>query len=562
MPPDLRITRCTLTVRRHGGWAWRSDPTDYVQAAMDAVERALSGALTESGLPDDAIVHLREPIRLTIGRDGRPDWPDGPPLADLLRAHDDDAPSGNSRADTDASASAPSSGPRTPAAADPATTISRDGAALSTTGEVPLEVSARGLARTLEQWSRTGRLGAVLTRWPEQTVSRWLSLIYRVSHALGAGAVEVTGDAVRRIADTLGISASDDPPDSAREHIDLLLLVGAIVAATGGQLPGPMTLREASTACHTTWPPDPDPGPAVDDRDNGETGAASAYSSERAAPAAGVTRWATPPVSNAMVPALPFLVLVQLVRIGYASAMVAAAGSRAEVLRALAAGIAGKVLPPPARGWRREPVEDAAVTAASGLDPSTVAQVALGLRSEEPHLALPLRDALVSLCGDGRSSTESVEITECPEGIICGDRAAGLPLAWVAAPDELAEVLAALGGPPAHRSDAFAGFAADVAARRAFPGVELPALERTLGAVAGAALGSLAYELWSEQTGDVSPGLFIERFADLEARVETTDRLTIALPRGRRWMDLHRHGLVDAWSVPWDAGGLWELVTW
>ncbi len=557
MTPDVQIRRCTLTVRRRGGWAWPTDPTDYLQAAMDAVERALTDALTDSGLPDDTDMYVREPVRLVIGRDGRPSWSNDAPLAHLLRAIRADATSVQSPGSTE---DARPPDPGTPTATNRPTTTGRDMDAPTPIGEIPAPVSARGLTRTLEQWSRSGRLETILARWPEQTVRRWLSLIYRVSRSLGPDSAEMTVDAVRRIAATLGIYAADNPADPTEKRVDLLRLVTAIVGAVGGRLPGPVTLHEAAEACATTWPTYPVPVASAEDI--GSVGSAASYPQPRGQATDSVRSRATPPMPVAMVPALPFLALVQLVRIGYASAMVAAAGGRTQILQALAAGIAGKVLPPPARGWRREPAEDTAVTAASGLDPAALSRAALAARSDEPQLARPLRDALVSLCADGRARTEPIELTECPQGIICGDRVAGLPLAWVATRRELADVLSTLGDPPVHRSAQFSGFAADLAARRAFPGVELPELERALGAAAGAALGSLAYELWPDLADGVSPGLLIERFADLEARVETTDRLTIGIPRGRRWLDLHHHGLVDAWAVPWNATGLWELVTW
>jgi hypothetical protein len=56
--------------------------------------------------------------------------------------------------------------------------------------------------------------------------------------------------------------------------------------------------------------------------------------------------------------------------------------------------------------------------------------------------------------------------------------------------------------------------------------------------------------------------LALERMRDLEAQVTLRDRVTIGVPRGQRWLDLSRAGLLDAWPVPWACGGLWELVTW
>ena len=84
-------------------------------------------------------------------------------------------------------------------------------------------------------------------------------------------------------------------------------------------------------------------------------------------------------------------------------------------------------------------------------------------------------------------------------------------------------------------------------------------LERHLASIVGTAIGSLGQELWGSEA-DVP--LTFEQLRDLEARVVVGDRVTIGLPLGQRWLDLHFAGLLDAWPVGWASRDIWELVTW
>ena len=107
--------------------------------------------------------------------------------------------------------------------------------------------------------------------------------------------------------------------------------------------------------------------------------------------------------------------------------------------------------------------------------------------------------------------------------------------------------------------DALAPLVGLLRPRRGIPGLDAPTLERQLGAIVGTAIGSLGQELWGEEA-DVP--LAFERLRDLDAQVVVGDRVMIGVPRGQRWLDLRRAGLLDAWPIPWAPGGVWELVTW
>jgi hypothetical protein len=111
------------------------------------------------------------------------------------------------------------------------------------------------------------------------------------------------------------------------------------------------------------------------------------------------------------------------------------------------------------------------------------------------------------------------------------------------------------------RGDGFGPLARTLHERRSVPGA--PALERHLGAAAGTALGLLARTLWGTDGAATSPVLALERLGDLEALVRCeSDGLVVALPRGQRWLDLQRGGLLELFTIPWLGGGRLEIGTW
>ena len=93
------------------------------------------------------------------------------------------------------------------------------------------------------------------------------------------------------------------------------------------------------------------------------------------------------------------------------------------------------------------------------------------------------------------------------------------------------------------------------AERPSVPRAANESCDNTLTLAAGLALGGIAWELWRERE-PTSPQLALTRFHDLDARIRVdAASVRVALPRGRRFDDLHAHGFLDDLSgVPWFGG--------
>jgi len=91
--------------------------------------------------------------------------------------------------------------------------------------------------------------------------------------------------------------------------------------------------------------------------------------------------------------------------------------------------------------------------------------------------------------------------------------------------------------------------------RPAIPLANDSQLESHLTMAAAVALGTIAWELWRE-TETTAPHVALDRFSDLDARVEyTTDSVVVSLPFGKRFLDLQRRALLhDVDDVPWFDG--------
>jgi len=543
MVADVVVRRCILTIRGRGGWGWGTDCSRYLAAVVPSIEQALVRVLRDCEIDPAVDVWVEEPISVTWRRDGT--LPDDvrQRLVDIVR-----------RAAEGAGAAAP-----TPAAdAAPAARAEQPAVSVMLPVPVPEVDAGTAVAGLLSAWSQSGRLRRIVASWPTETVAQWVESVRQA--AQGPDRAELTRSACAAIADVV-LADEQWPAEHVREVDRLLVLVGALTAAAGSRPIGSATFEQAVALAGFE--------PAV--RDNQAEVAADVVAEDgadtpEAEPAVAVQlRWALQSdlPRRAVVPGLPFLVVVQLSRIGYLDALVAVteAAQAPAAAQLVAAGLAGKVLPPPERGWRRQQAEAAAVAAAAGIPRRDMDAAVQALRADAERLVPPLTSALTALYAAGRSAADEVVVTATPDGVMCGEAAGALPIAWLPDPEALDAVVDQLGRPPLVHDDLFAPLVQQLAVRSAFPHLDVPALERHVGAAVGAALGSLAQELWGTDTAD-APLLALERFADLEVELRLNDALAVAVPRGQRWLDLSRAGLLDRWAIPWSPGGYWELVTW
>lgn len=595
MTADVRIRRCTATIRRRSGWSWGSGAEPHVTAALTGIEEAVEAAIAEAGLPADTDVYVAEPLRLDVGSDGVATASSRDALVELLRASmrvppygaapgasrgardaahgpaaatafpkpADDAGGDVSRARAidapidSAAARPPAPGPRAEphvagAAQARAGTSSEGGwtAPVGSLGGVPAldgEPPVDAIARILARWSRGGQLARITRAWPDAVMRDWLAAIAAAAAAQGSHEppAAMSAAAIGRIAEAL---FAPPPPDEASGDAErrLVVLLGAIAVALGDRLPDAETQLLARRAAgagdvpagrggqHAARrPPSREPAPAGD-------------------PAAAI--------GELVVPALPLLVLAQLSRIGYVDAIASAAAVAGlpRAAGALGAVVAAKALLEPAPG---DTAGDAVLALVSGGPPELLPGAFAAIAEHADALLASLAAALHAAYAEGRSASDELLVSAGEHGVLCGEPEGLLPAAWVDGEAQLDGALAALGRPLVRRDDAFMPFARALDARRILPCAH--ALERHLAAAAGTGLGLIALGLWGASGRDTTPLLALERLGDLEARVSLdADGLHAAVPRGQRWLDLQRGGLLELFEIPWLPRGRLEIGTW
>ena len=587
--PEVEIERCTLTVHQVG-WSAGPAPAELLERVLPGLEQAITAALAQAGLEDASSGVVLGAVELRLGPDSTPE-PDG--LAALSRAlRDRLLPDPGSVHAAGSSGPPGSPGPAESLGSsgssdlvpDPTSSLASDRVTAQLLSGHSIE-GVRGIAvivaRMLARWSRSGRLPVMAGAWPPSVAAAWLTVLESAAGPAPPEAV-ITAQAIAQIAD-----AVLSPLREAAAPVRELVLLGAVLASAGDRPLDLATLtdvRRAAGRGARGAPAGGEPGGGRPD-----PARAKAFSGERTGdvtPADGVTRrdspgpapqaqgaghlGAEPAVVRApvVVPALPFVVLIQLHRIGYLDGLVAAAATLdppeegLDGAAALAAALGALCLPPPGPRGERTPGETAAVLAVLAGRPAHRLDAVTDRLHHEPDLLGPLSSALTGCYADGPAPGEPLVLSEEAGGWLLGERAGALPIAWTGKRAALDPVLRHLGQPETEAGDTFSAFAAEFTERRAFPLLPPNDLERHLAAAAGTGLGALATGLWPELTGDL-PLQALARLGDLEAQAETSaDGLTVRLPRGRRWLDLQRAGLLGAWPVPWAPGARWELGTW
>lgn len=529
---DLRVHDCTVTIRRREGWSW-GDPQRYVDLMLSALEELLRGLAAEADVPAGVDCRVTVPVTLEVGADGRLSEATRRALLETIRA------AARSAAPPSAPEPVPD-GRRDPPAPQPALARPQTASRLDT------------LAAALAAWSRSGRLAAVVRSWSPALLAAWVAAIADLVPGSALRAPGLSPSAVDEIAAAvLGVAAAGDEGVQVERRLgDFVVLLGAVVAAAGDRMPDAVTLDlvlgrtvggrtelRAGLAVPLATAPTASPAPAS------------------VAPASAAT---AAPVTPQVVPGLPFLVLVQLARLSYLAPAAATLSATGVPLPALPAALAGKALDPPERGWRRSPQAQAGIALAAGVDVGDLEAVLARLAAAGEVVEPGWRSALVELYVAGRGRDDELVVTEVGDDRLCGEAAGLLPIAWVPA-ELLGGVLDQLGVRTFREDSVLAPLAEELGTRRGLPGLDAAVLERQLGTVVGSALGSLAVELWGE---DADALMALHRLCDLEVLVTPGERLRVAVPRGQRWLDLQRAGLLDTWRVPGCATGLWEVVTW
>jgi hypothetical protein len=471
---------------------------------------------------------------------------------------------------------------------------------------------AAGVTRVLLEWRGRGDLAARLESFAEGALENWERALLDAGGGAGhrgpplppadleaivrlfAEPTATTRAALlrRRILAAVELLFRLDPapaaPDLTRALDALLLLPGTDGRSTTA---APLLERPGSVATRPgTLAPPSAPSP------RGEPG-----------------RW---PASS-VVWALPFLLLRPLERLGYLDALETAfaAARRAHELSAFATALAYKVLPPPERGWRRDPrALEAAAAFAGRPEPVSEAEL-LTLADGAASLLSPLDGLVARAVLGGHDPTHPLLLVAAGGGRVLFEVDGLFPAAWTdrlfaaltgctapiviaagAAETALLAELDARGfrfvtdAPPTrgerwrrlrhHRPlwsndplapDATLARAATVAldvepdavrlvealaARRGSALDRDGTLDRSVALAAAAALGDLAWSLWHERE-PTSPELALHRLGDLSGQVRRRDSaLEVRLPLGPRRRDLEQHRLVGEFRVPWLAGCL------
>jgi hypothetical protein len=280
--------------------------------------------------------------------------------------------------------------------------------------------------------------------------------------------------------------------------------------------------------------------------------------------------------------ALPFLILVQLSRIGWLDALAAGVGAAGltQSWPSLAAALAFTVTDEPQEGWRRSPrdlatasafagvaepfaetaLPDAACLLAPPLDAVLGRCLTAGHRIQDPLLLVPAgaADGLVLFDGGGLFPIAWADdlagltpwLEACPGSRLLTHPAIG-PISWAGHDSEPEE----REPPDRTQVDRAKLVLAGLRCRRAFPTGDQPALARSFTLAAGAALASIAWMLWG--ANDLAdPLLALERLASLDAVVDgDAERVRVVLPLGARYFALQQQGLLgEVPLVPWLGG--------
>jgi hypothetical protein len=603
---DIEVRSCTVRVVRRDGWSWGPDPrrllNDVLAAAPQLIENALATAV-----PEGASGEVREPIQVRVPlrrADLRAFASDGPamraPSRDVQHVETTLARAFRQALISDGLVESRLDAP-------PA-----DAAAPVMANPVEPQPPGPAVLRVLLGLYRAGRLFDLLDRVPEPVLHIWHEALVSGWRGPSVAAVDAAELAV----------ALDEALPPAERHPVPLQLTGWLrariaamtaVAARTGAAGHPQVL--AALAAKFGRPPrsEAETHPSMHSADASQQrvipSAAAADAPNPISPEAGDTlsepedrpsagevvratggRSPSAPITGAgmsarhsnasrMSSALPFLVLVQLSRVGWIDVLTAGveAGGLSGHWSSLAAALAFSVLDEPGDGWRRSPRDRITAAAFAGLE---IPFVERAVPEDVALLAPPLDAVLGRTLADGHHPGDLLLLipTGQSDELVLFDSTGMFPMAWGDNSDDLAGWLEACAdspvvtgldaGPTAHVGsedhelpDRACAVLAAMRARRALPLTPQPVLERSFTLAAWSALASIGWTMWGADE-PTDPLLTLHRLASLDARVHDEEsQLRVVLPLGARYFALHEYRLLgEVASVPWLGGRSVEIV--
>ena len=582
----VEVRSCTVRVVRRDGWSWGPDPRQLLDGVLAAVPMLIADALA-SAVPAGAHGHVTRPVRIRV-----------PISRAQLQALSRGGPAARSGSSRPAIRSAlePVLAAALRAELD-RTDVLHSPSEPDAITAAPQQSAGSSVLALLLRWHGQGVLADLLSRLPGPVLLSWHNALAQWP-ASSVAAPDAAGISAA-LADPLAGLASGPISDLegwCRARLAAMTVIAAVTGAAAGH---PVVL----TALDDRFGPRPLPAASVPALDavSAASPATTMSPGHAAARHAGPKSAEIPPGPHSRPrsgagrtgtrqagAALPFLILVQLSRIGWLDALAAGVGAAGltQSWPSLAAALAFTVTDEPQEGWRRsrqdlatasafagvaEPfaetaLPDAARLLAPPLDAVLGHCLTAGHRSQDPLLLVRAGadDGLVLFDGGGLFPVAWADdlagltpwLEACPGSRLLAHPAIG-PISWTGDDSELAEQ-EPLGRAEVDRAELVL---TGLRCRRAFPTGDQPALERSFTLAAGAALASIAWMLWG--ANDLpDPLLALERLAYLDAVVDgDAERVRVVLPLGARYFALQQQGLLgEVPLVPWLGGRPVEIV--
>ena len=582
----VEVRSCTVRVVRRDGWSWGPDPRQLLDGVLAAIPALIADALA-SAVPTGVHGEVTRPVQVRV-----------PISSAQLQAFS----RGGLAARSGSSGSAMRSALEPVLAAALRAELDRTDVLHApfepdAIAAAPRQSAGSSVLGLLLRWHGEGVLADLLSRLPGPVLLSWHdALMHWPASSVTAPDAAGVSAALADLSAGLASGPVSDLEGWWRARLAAMTVIAAATgAATGhpvvltalddrfGPRPLPATSAPTLDAVSAAPPAPPtSPGHAAARHTDPESVEIPASSHSRSR--SGTGRTGTRQVGAA----LPFLILVQLSRIGWLDALAAGVGAAGltQSWPSLAAALAFTVTDEPQEGWRRsrqdlatarafaglaEPfaetaLPDAARLLAPPLDAVLGHCLTAGHRIQDPLLLVPAGadDGLVLFDGGGLFPIAWADdlagltpwLEACPGSRLLTHPAIG-PISWAGHDSEPEE----REPPDPTRVDRAGLVLTGLRCRRAFPTGNQPALERSFTLAAGAALASIAWMLWG--ANDLAdPLLALERLASLDAVVDgDAERVRVVLPLGARYFALQQQGLLgEVPLVPWLGGRSVEIA--